>query len=109
MRGPSGDGAVQFIGKYKEGLALLRVPTSEFQRNIERYQEIAQREPVALVDGESNRCVVISTEEYNRLKRRDRRVLAIEEMTEEQAALVAAARVPPGYEHLDAELEGWEP
>ena len=88
---------------------MLRVPTSEFQRNIEHYQDVAQREPVALIDGDAARCVVLSADEYNRLKRRDRRVLTIDEMTDEDAALVAAARVPPGYEYLDAELDGWTP
>jgi PHD/YefM family antitoxin component YafN of YafNO toxin-antitoxin module len=61
----------------KEEPALLRVPTFEFQRNIEHYQDVAQREPVALVDGENTRCVMVSVEEYNRLKRRDRRVITI--------------------------------
>jgi hypothetical protein len=32
---------------------LLRVPTSEFQRNIEHYKDVAQREPVALIDGDA--------------------------------------------------------
>ncbi len=88
---------------------MLRVPTSEFQRNIEHYQDVAQREPLALVDGDAARCVVLSAEEYNRLKRRDRRVITVEEMTDEDFELIKNAKMPPGYEYLDAELDGWTP
>jgi hypothetical protein len=30
-------------------------------------------------------------------------------MTDEDAALIAKAKMPPGFEYLDAELEGWTP
>ena len=86
---------------------MLRVPTSEFQRNIEHYQDVAQREPVALIDGDAARCVVLSAEEYDRLKRRDRRVITVEEMTDEDLELIKNSKMPPGYEYLDAELDGW--
>jgi hypothetical protein len=86
---------------------LLRVPTAEFHRNIEHYQDVAQREPLALVDGDAARCVVLSAEEYGRLKRRDQRVITVEEMTDEDLKLIENARMPVGYEHLDLELDGW--
>jgi hypothetical protein len=53
--------------------------------------------------------VLISTEEYLRLKRRDRRVMRVEDFTDEEISLIAKAEVPPGYEHLDEELKDWKP
>jgi hypothetical protein len=52
---------------------------------------------------------MISAEEYARLKRRDRRVVKLEEFTEEEMALIAQAEVPPGHVHLDEELKDWRP
>jgi hypothetical protein len=40
---------------------------------------------------------------------RDRRAVLTSELTPEDNAQVAAAQSPPGFEHLDAELEDWEP
>jgi hypothetical protein len=48
-------------------------------------------------------------EEYERLKRRDRRVVLLEEFTDEEMALIAQAEVPAEFAHLDAELKDWQP
>jgi len=55
-----------------------------------------------------NHLVVISADEYNRLQRRDRRVIAAGELTEEEIAAVTKAEVPGVYALLDEE-EGAEP
>jgi hypothetical protein len=52
-----------------------------------------------------NHLVVISADEYNRLQRRDRRVIAASELTEEEIAAVAKAEVPVEYVHMDEELK----
>ena len=88
---------------------MIKVPAAEFQRNIGRYQDLALRQPVAVMRNGRDSCVLISTEEYRRLKRRDRRVVTIDEVTDEEAALIAAAQYPEGYEHLDEELKDWNP
>jgi hypothetical protein len=53
--------------------------------------------------------VLLSVEEYERLKRRDRRVVRLEDFTNEEMALIAKADVPTEYAHLDAELKDWQP
>jgi hypothetical protein len=53
--------------------------------------------------------VLVSVEEYQRLKKRDRRVFAIEDISSGQLAAIEAARVPEQYKHLDAELKDWKP
>ena len=50
-----------------------------------------------------------SVEEYERLRRRDRRVLRAGELTDEDVVLIAAAEVPAEYAHLDGEREDWRP
>lgn len=51
--------------------------------------------------------VLIGADEYMRLKRRDRRVIAAGELTDEEIALIAKAEVPAEYAHLDEEIEDW--
>jgi prevent-host-death family protein len=56
---------------------MIKVSAAEFQRNIGRYQDIALLQPVAITRNGRERTVMISVEEYLRLKRRDRQVLAL--------------------------------
>ena len=59
----------------------LKVSSADFQRNLGRYQEIALRQPVAVTRDGREQTVLISIEEYARLKRRDREVLGLEDFT----------------------------
>ena len=85
------------------------VTSAEFQRKIGLYQDKALAEPVTITKNGRDRLVLLSVEEYRRLKRRDRRVFSIDEITDEQLAAVEAARVPEQYAYLDAELKDWKP
>ena len=49
------------------------------------------------------RPVLLSVEEYDRLKRRDRRVRRIEDFTAEEMEAIAKAEVPAEYAYLDEE------
>lgn len=55
------------------------------------------------------RNVLLSADEYQRLKRRDRRAIAVEELSDGQIAALHRARMPDEYGHLDAELADWKP
>jgi prevent-host-death family protein len=85
------------------------VTSAEFQRNLGRYQDKALAEPVIITKNGRERLVLVSVEEYHRLKRRDRRALAVEDLSAEQIAALEKARMPKGHEHLDAELKDWRP
>ncbi len=85
------------------------VTSAEFQRNVGFYQDKALAEPVTITENGREHLVLLSVEEYRRLKRRDRRVFAAEDLTPEQITALEKAAVPPGHEHLDAELKNWAP
>lgn len=87
----------------------MKVSTAEFIRNFGSLADKALSEPVTITKNGRDRLVVLSAEEYARLKRRERLVVALEEFTEEDMALIAKAEVPPGHDHLDAELKDWKP
>ena len=83
---------------------MARVTSTDFQKNPGLYQDMAQREPVSVTNHGRERTVLLSAEEYHRLKRRDRVALAIEELSDEDMAAISAAEVPAEYAHLNDEL-----
>jgi hypothetical protein len=85
--------------------AMIKVPAAEFQRNIGRYQDLALTQPVAVTRNGRERTVMISIEEYLRLKRRDRQVLALGDFTETDIAALEATRAPDAARAFDHELE----
>jgi prevent-host-death family protein len=88
---------------------IVTTTSADFQRNIGRYQDQALTKPVAITKNGRPRTVLISAEEYGRLKRRDRRVLAAGEISERQVAALRGAKVPDRFTDLDAELKTWKP
>jgi prevent-host-death family protein len=48
---------------------MLQVPAGEFQRHIGRYQDVALAQPIAVTRNGRTCTVLISAEEYARLKR----------------------------------------
>lgn len=87
----------------------MRVSSAEFIKNYGTLTDKALGEPVTITRNGRDRLVLLSVEEYERLKRRDRRVYAVEDMTPEQIAALEKAEVPPEYAHLDDELKDLPP
>lgn len=85
---------------------MITVSSVEFQRNFGRYQDVALTEPVAITRNGRERVVVLSVDEYQRLKRRDRQVLGLEDFTEADLQAIRAAEPPVEAAAFDHELEG---
>lgn len=83
---------------------MLTVSAAEFQRNFGRYQDEALLHPVAITRNGRERLVVISTEEYRRLRRRAREVLRPGDLTDAELEVIATTNMDPRYQHLDREL-----
>lgn len=88
---------------------IMKVSTADFIRNYGTLADKALTEPLTITKNGRDRFVLVAAAEFERLKRRDRKVYAAGELPEEIIALIAKAEVPPGHEHLDAELERWTP
>lgn len=84
---------------------MIKVSAAECQRNFGRYTDLALKEPVAVTRNGRERNVIISTEEYHRLKQRDRRVLRLEDFTEEMIAQIEKAEPSPEAEAFNHEVE----
>ena len=82
-----------------------RVTESEFQRAFGALTEQALREPVTITKDGRDHVVVVSAQEYSRLKRRDRQVGLTTDLPEEWVDAVRQAKVPDEFAHLNAELD----
>lgn len=85
---------------------MEQTTSADFSRKIGYYQDRALVEPVMVTRNGRERVVLISAEEYKRLKRHDRVALPVTALTEAELAAIAAAEVPAEFASLDAELKG---
>jgi prevent-host-death family protein len=83
---------------------MIKVSAADFQRNIGRYQDVALTQAVAVTRNGRERTVLISVDEYNRLKRRDREVLALEDFTDADITALETTRAPDASKAFDDEL-----
>jgi prevent-host-death family protein len=86
--------------------APVKVTSADFQRNFGHYQDVAMTQPVVVTRNGRERTVTVSIEEYQRLKRRDREVLGLDDFTEEDIAAIAASEPPESAKAFDHEYEG---
>jgi prevent-host-death family protein len=86
----------------------MRISSADLQKQFGSVADKALTEPVTITPNGRDRLVLMSVEEYDRLKR-DRRVVWLEDFTDEEMALIALAEVPAEYADLDGELKDWQP
>jgi PHD/YefM family antitoxin component YafN of YafNO toxin-antitoxin module len=84
---------------------MIRFLGAEFERNIGRYHDLAQKERVAVTRNGRERTVMISIEEYQRLKRCDRQAMSLEEFTDADIAALETTRAPELAKAFDNELK----
>lgn len=75
---------------------MQKVTSREFQRNFGRYRDEALKSPLSITHNGRDRLVIMSADEYERLKRQGRQALAVEELTD--AELDAIRRAEPSAE-----------
>ena len=87
---------------------MIKVSTAEFIAGYGQFADKALSEPVTIMKNGRDRLVMISAEEYARLKLRDRQVWRTEEIPEEYIDLIREVRAPKEAEALNHEIpEGW--
>src|SRR3970282_1179646 len=75
-------------------LPMARVPASEFQREFGRFRGVAHREAVIVTTHGRDAVVLLSAEEYRRLRSLDRRAIHVSELTDEELAALDAVEIP---------------
>jgi prevent-host-death family protein len=80
---------------------MFEISSAEAGRNFSQYREKAESEPVVVLHYNRPSVVIIAASEFERLKRRDRQVLSIEEMPDWLAELVVNAKMDARHDQLD--------
>ncbi|MGQ0558578.1 MAG: type II toxin-antitoxin system prevent-host-death family antitoxin [Sphingosinicella sp.] len=77
----------------------------EVQKRFGRFRALAHREPVMITSHGREDVVLLSAEEYKRLKQRDRQVLLTSELDAGDLAALAMTRIPGEAAAFDHEIE----
>lgn len=85
---------------------MVEVSSAEVQRNFGAYREKAEGsrgepEPVTVMHYNKPSVVIVAADEYARLKRRDKRVVATDDLPEWMVDLIGRAEMDPRFAYLD--------
>ena len=83
---------------------MQRVTSREFQRNFGRFQDEALKAPLSITQNGRERLVILSAEEYTRLKRRDRQAIAVENLSDVDIEAILRAEPPAEAAQYDHEM-----
>ena len=83
---------------------MQRVTSRELQRNFGRCQDEALKAPLTVTRNGRDRLVILSVDEYARLKRRDRQALAVEDLSGAEIEAISRAEPPAEAARYDREL-----
>jgi prevent-host-death family protein len=86
-------------------MSSVNVTSAEFQKNFGRYREAAIKEAVTITNHGRDSLVLLSVDEYRRLKRRDREVLHVSELSDQDIEAIRSAEIPPETAAFDHELD----
>jgi prevent-host-death family protein len=78
----------------------MRISTADLLKNFGTVTDQALSEPVTITKNGHDRLVVISATEYERLTRRDRRVVVAGALTDKEVEAIGKAEVPTAQAHL---------
>ena len=68
-----------------------------------------KKHPVIITKNNRERLVMLSIEEYRRLKQLDRKALFVEELADADVEAISRAEVPVEHDHLSVEYEDYPP
>jgi len=86
-------------------MARLTLSASEFQDRVGEALDRSLSQPVLITEHGRPRNVVLSYEEYRRLKARGRQAARTEDLSEEE---IEASEMAPGFDHLTLSSRGCE-
>jgi PHD/YefM family antitoxin component YafN of YafNO toxin-antitoxin module len=87
----------------------VKVSSADFIKNYGTLADKALQEAVTITKNGRDRLVLISSEEYARMRASYRRARRVEELTDEEIELISKSEVPAEYAYLDELLKDWKP
>jgi prevent-host-death family protein len=75
----------------------MKVTSSELRRHFGRYLEVAQQGPVFVTRKGREQVVLLSAQEYRRLRLRERQALPVEALSDADLEAIGRAEVPTQF------------
>jgi len=86
----------------------MQVTSTEFQQNVGRYQDAAQRSPVVITKSGRPHTVLMSAALFEVVVR-GRIARPVEDLEDDTLKAIANSAVPPEYAALDKIIKDWAP
>lgn len=86
----------------------MKVTSTEFQQNVGRYQDAAQRTPVAITKNGRTHTVLVSAAFFEMVMK-GRVARLVEDLDDETLKAIAGSAVPAEHADLDAVVKDWTP
>lgn len=80
---------------------MRRASSADVQKNFGEYRIAAENEPVQVLHYNKPSVVIVSAEEYNRLKARDKMSMDMEDLPEWLIEQIAGSEMDTEYDYLD--------
>ncbi len=85
---------------------MPRVSSTDLSNRLDQYQDEALKRPLIITKNNRDRLVMLSNEEYRRLKQLDRKSLFVEDLSDADLEAISRAEVPVEHNPLNVEYEG---
>ena len=82
----------------------INVTSAEVQKDFEAFHDRALIEPVQVSRGGKDSVVIVSAEQFRALRQTWRRVIAVEDLTDAEIALIEKAEIPAEYRYHSSEV-----
>ena len=86
----------------------MKITSTEFQQNIGRYQDAAQRAPVAITKNGRTHTVLMSASFFEMLLK-GRIARQVESLDDDTLSAIANSAVSPEFAALDSIVKDWKP
>lgn len=83
----------------------MRVSSAEFLKQYGMLSDKALHQPVTITRNGRDRLVLMSVEEFQRMRRYAPRARGIDELTDSELESISQARVSAAHDHLNALLD----
>lgn len=83
---------------------MTRVSSADFMRRFGELADVAMKDPVTITKNKRDRLVMLSVEEYQRLKKRDRRVYRAADIPVDLIESIARGHAPEETRAFDHEV-----
>ena len=87
-------------------MAIEEMTADEFKQNLDSLLTEDWFPPIGITRNGERRAVVVPAEIFRAMHRASRKVIRVEDLSEDQIKAIVESKMPEGYEHLDEELKG---